>query len=190
MTALLTSNGISPIFINRLAEEQQRALVSFASSTKYAVYNDWKNTDAMPPAVQPFAKVVAAKAESFTTWGATIDPVDSLNRIRFMSVHVEKGETTFRGEPPIHADFRHALRDFFDRGVLHLRVLCVSSFSANFVDLTAQENMAAILDQYRINYGRAFTPELLEDKHVRNQLVTFGNWDIGIFDGATPHSLN
>jgi len=145
MTELLTWNGISPQIIGSLNEQQRLCVLNYASHNKDERYENWQN-DLIEP-VQPFASFVATTADSFTRWGAEI----SVNRLRLISSQLEVSEATFQGaDTHLHGDIAYAQsQKLEEEGLLTLRMLCVSSIPAEFIDLTGRKDMRAILDQHR-----------------------------------------
>src|ERR1700751_4278740 len=142
MTALLTWNGIPPRILGSLTEEQQRTVVSYAPSDKRESYDDWWRNGVAKP-IRPFAKFVGGAASSFVRWGATIL---NNNRIDLISSQVESGRSTYSGvDMNLHSDISDALRYLKAERIIYLRLLCVSSAAATFINLTGQENMESIL---------------------------------------------
>jgi hypothetical protein len=188
MTALLTWNGIPPQIIGSLTEDQQQALVRYAYDDRNINYPDWRSNDSIPPALRPFAKTVAAVASSFTCWGASVSNVREWNKIGLNSTHVKTGDATYPGDFNLHSDEANALPSLHNDRFLVLRLLCVSSSPADFIDLTEHENMRSILDEHRIDNSRVYKPEMLTLAQTRGQVVNPKPWDIIVFDAATPHN--
>jgi len=184
MIALLTWNGIPPRILGSLTEEQQRVVVAYASSDKRESYDDWWRNGAAEP-IRPFAKIVAGAASSFVRWGATIL---NKNRVDLISSQVGIGQSTYSGlDTNLHSDVRYALEILKEERFICLRLLCVSSAAATFIDLTDQENMESILDAHRIDNGRTYKTGLLALAQRNGQTVNPKPWDVIAFDGNTPH---
>ena len=184
MTALLTWNGIPPRILGSLTEEQRQAVVSYASSDKRESYDDWRRNGVAEP-IRPFAKFVVGAASSFVRWGATIL---NNNRIDLISSQVGVGQSTYSGsDTNLHSDMRNALESLNAERFICVRLLCVSSATATFIDLTGQENMESILDSHRIDNGRIYKMGLLALAQRNGQTVNPNPWDVIAFDGNTPH---
>ena len=67
-----------------------------------------------------------------------------------------------------------------------MRLLCVSSVAATFIDLTGQENIESILDSNRIDNGRIYKMGLLALAQRNGQTVNPKPWDVIAFDRNTP----
>lgn len=160
--------------------------MSYAAQDKVDFYPDWHARD-FAEASQPFATAIADTANSFIRWGARI--LDgSKNFILLRSEHVDIGGTTFGGiDFNLHSDFETAASMLTERTIT-LRFLCVSSRPADFIDLTKQKDMGAILDRHRIDNGRFYQPELLTQAQEQRQVLSPNPWDIVLFDGLTPHN--
>jgi hypothetical protein len=183
MKSLLTWHGIPPQTVGMLTEQQQLSLVAYASESKEETYHDWQNVDAVP--LQPFASVVTRTANSFLQWGASID---AMHKISLISSHLEIGETTFNGDLNLHSDKCEAISKLKGEGLLSLRLLCVSSSASDFVDLTGQDNMEAILDRHRIDSTRFYEPQLLALAQSKGRVLKPRPWDVIVFDAITPHN--
>lgn len=184
MAALLTWNGVPPRILGSLTTEQQQAVASYASSNRRESYNDWWQNGVAEP-IRPFAKFVSAAASSFVSWGATIL---NNNRIGLISSQVEIGQSTYSGlDTNLHSDMRVALEWLNEERCICLRLLCVSSAAATFIDLTDEENMESLLDSHRIDNGRIYKTSLLALAQRTGQTVTPKPWDVIAFDGNTPH---
>ena len=160
-------------------------MVAYASDSKEETYHDWQNAGAVP--LQPFAAAVAGAGNSFLNWGASID-VDATHKISLISSHLEIGETTFNSDRDLHSDTRDAISRLKEEGFLSLRLLCVSSAASDFLDLTGQDNMEAILDQHRIDGTRFYEPQLLTLAQSKGQVLKPRPWDVMVFDAITPHN--
>ncbi len=182
MKPLLTWNGIPPQITSSLTHSQQQSVVSYASDSKEITHSDWRYIDDVP--IQPFANVVAGAANAFLHWGAS---VGERHKISLISSFVRTGKTTFADDMNLHSDSRDAFSKLQEEGLLGLRLLCVSNATADFVDLTKQENMGEVLDRHRIDNGRFFKPELLTLAKTRGQVIRPNPWDVIIFDAAAPH---
>jgi hypothetical protein len=184
MTALLTLNGIPPRILGSLTEEQRKAVASYASSDRRESYDDWWQNGVAEP-IRPFAKFVSGAVSGFVGWGATI--LNS-NRISIISSQVGIGQSTFGGlDTKLHSDMRVALERLKEERYICLRLLCVSSAAATFIDLTDHENMESILDSYRIDNGRIYKTELLSLAQENGHSVNPKPWDVIVFDANTPH---
>ncbi len=184
MTALLTLNGIPPRILGSLTEEQRKAVASYASIDRRESYDDWWQNGVAEP-IRPFAKFVSGAASSFVRWGATIL---NNNRIGVISSQVGIGQSTYSGlDTNLHSDMRVALERLKEERFICLRLLCVSSAAATFIDLTDQENMESILDSHRIDNGRIYKTELLSLAQKNGHTVNPKPWDVIVFDGNTPH---
>ena len=82
---------------------------------------------------------------------------------------------------------RVALERLKEERFICLRLLCVSSAAATFIDLTDQENQESILDSHRIDNGRIYKTELLSLAQKNGHTVNPKPWDVIVFDGNTPH---
>ncbi|MGB9151535.1 MAG: hypothetical protein WCD70_00415 [Alphaproteobacteria bacterium] len=184
MTALLTWNGIPPRILGSLTEEQQQRVISYGYSDKRDSYGDWWQNGVAEP-IRPFAKFAAATASSFVRWGATLV---GDNRVDLISSRVGVGQSTYSGaDTTLHSDMRDALKNLKEERRICLRMLCVSSAPATFIDATGQENMESVLDSHRIDGGRLYKPELLTLAQNNGQTVNPRPWDVIAFDALTPH---
>lgn len=184
MIALLTLNGIPPRIIGSLTEEQRKFVASYASSDRRESYNDWQQNGVAEP-IRPFAKFVSGAASSLIRWGASIL---KNNRIGVISSQVGIGQSTFGGlDTNLHSDMRGASEWLREERIICLRLLCVSSAAATFIDLTDKENMESILDSYRIDDGRIYNTELLSLSRENGCAVNPKPWDVIVFDANTPH---
>ncbi|QGM45591.1 hypothetical protein [Methylocystis heyeri] len=184
MTALLTWNGIPPRILGSLNKEQQNAVVAYASGDKRESYYNWQRDGVAEP-IRPFANFVDGAAGSFVRWGATILDV---NRINLISSRVEIGRSTYSGlDTKLHSDIRYALDSLKEERFICLRLVCVSSAAATFIDLTGEDIMESILDAHRIDNGRIYKTELLTLANRNRQSVNPRPWDVIAFDGNTPH---
>ncbi|TDX60618.1 hypothetical protein EDE12_11959 [Methylosinus sp. sav-2] len=184
MTSLLTLNGIPPRILGSLTEEQRKVVASYASSDRRESYNDWWQ-NGVPEPIRPFAKFVSGAAISFIRWGATI--LEN-NRIGVISSQVGIGQSTFGGlDTNLHSDMRGASEQLREERIICLRLLCVSSAAATFIDLTDQENIESILDSHRIDDGRIYKTELLSLSQKNGYAVSPKPWDVIVFDANTPH---
>lgn len=190
MATLLTWNGIPPQIIGSVDEQHRLCVRSYADHNKDERYEEWQNNLIEP--MQPFAFFAAATANSFTRWGAKI----GINNLRLISSQLEVGEATFQGaDTHLHGDIAYAQsQKLEEEGLLTLRILCVSSVPADFVDLTGRKDMRTILNQHRQNNalnerngGRLYERSLLNLAQETGEVVKPKPWDVIIFDGITPH---
>ncbi|CAN2535984.1 hypothetical+protein [Methylocapsa aurea] len=184
MIALLTLNGIPPRILGSLTEEQRKVVASYASSDRRESYYDWWQNGVAEP-IRPFAKFVSGAASSFIRWGATML---KNNRIGVISSQVGIGQSTFGGlDTNLHSDIGGASEWLREERIICLRLLCVSSAAATFIDLTDKENMESILDSHRIDDGRIYKTELLSLSQKNGCVVNPKPWDVIVFDANTPH---
>jgi hypothetical protein len=190
MTTLLTWNGIPPQIIGSLDERHRFCVLNYASYNKDERYENWES-DLIEP-IQPFASFATPTVSSFTRWGARI----SSSRLRLISSQLALGEAAFQGpDSHLHSDIAYARsQKLEEEGLLTLRMLCVSSIPAIFVNLTGRRNMSDILDQHRQNNTlyenngrRLYERSLLTLAQDSGEVVKPRPWDVIVFDGATPH---
>jgi hypothetical protein len=110
--------------------------------------------------------------------------------VRFSFVHIgglrENQAASIESQAihPIQLVFGPTLRE---ERIICLRLLCVSSAAATFIDLTDQENIESILDSHRIDDGRIYKTELLSLSQKNGYAVSPKPWDVIVFDANTPH---
>jgi len=189
MTGLLTRFGIPPRIVGSFPRERRQSMVSFAADkTSSGItredYLDWQS---VPEEMQTFASRVHAVADSFVRWGATIDNTRGWNKIGLFSSHLKKGETTLPQDFNLHSDDLDPYSKLEDDGLVTIRLFCPSSNPADYVDLTGQENMGAILERYRIGDGRAYDRQLLSLAEREGLIIRPKPWDCILSDTITPH---
>lgn len=184
MTTLLTLNGIKPQVIASLPEPQRLVAIAYGQEDRIESFPGLHTT--FPAALTPMVDAAKLVVESFTDWGAEM-LVSPSNNIEFVSSQLKSGETTFPKDYNLHSD---NLPDFFGQGprCRTLRLLCVSSNPADFIDLTDDDYYEDVLNQHAYYHGaRVYKPQLMEFARAANLVVKPQAWDIILFDGSTPH---
>lgn len=177
MIDLMTLNGIPPTCLLTLEEAQRSAIIE---KDKKAV-----NTRTILPELDIIGDTLITE---FERWGSTyIHRPLKPRRITCWSKTLSQGETMFTPHP--HSDGDYAAREFLDEDIITLRLLCVSSDPAQFVDLTQRADMFTILNKYRTAQYSQFLKDDFMDAAIgmNTRIVTPAPWEFIIFDGITPH---
>lgn len=179
---LLTLNGIPPQVIGDLNAEAQKRAINWRPDT---VRRRWELRDRHPVAIGSFAAVTLKVVKSFKEWGASIE---GYNRVEFVADDLEKGDTTFQPCRAPHMDDLLAMSRLEVEDSLDLRLLCVSSNPARFLDLTGQRHMHDLIASCQPNDDRFLDEFLFRYAKRRGLQLRPHCWDIMLFDSATPHA--
>jgi hypothetical protein len=183
MKPLLTWNGIPPQSISLMPAQDHLAIMAYSKGNMEERYFDWRNN--YPAPIKHFAQTVAAVADSFTAWGATLL---SYNRLGHFSKLLKKGETTFTDDANVHEDQYRSLAELQENGILRIRLLWVSKYEPDFIDYTDREGARQLIESYRTaENSRSFKPQIVSQAKEDGCLVRGGPGDIMLFFGGTPH---